>query len=339
MRCLTASRYAMAIFPFLAMAATGGCQLTNTLDNFSQSLNEINDGMSAYATKATNDGPDMASADLPEFGVGDAFVFDSGRAVYVTETSGKNVMWNGGGDYNFVTTADFTLPNLEWSYTDKEGQKRSGTTSIRDGSKSIWPLAFDKQVRIYITSENIDPETDKTDQYQQWLSCSVPATETVTVEAGTFDTYVIECARHLQQWWMQTTKWWYAPKIGYYVKRERKWKSGEYHREDLMTFGPAPAKIPSTDRKRLAALVQTTLEDRLSGKTVTSKGAITIAITPLNTVQTDKGVWCRTYRQSLSARNRTSSQIKSACRTEKGWVVEDDIARYSGSDELSEPVK
>ena len=329
MCCLTASRYAMAIFPFLAMAATAGCQVANTLDSFSQSLNELNDGMSAYATERTNDGPDMGSANLPKFGTGDAFVFDSGRAVYVTKTSGEKIFWNGGGDYSFVTTDDFTLPNLEWSYTDKEGQKRSGTASLRDGSESIWPLSFDKQVRIYTTSQNIDPETGKPDQYKQWLSCSVPATETVTVEAGTFDTYIVECARYWQQWWMQTTKWWYAPEIGYYVKRERNWKSGQDHSEELITFGPAPTKIPAADRKRLATLVQATLEDTLSGKTMTSKGNIRIAVTPLKTVQTDKGAWCRTYRQSLSARNRTSSQIKTACRTKSGWVIEDDVAGKS----------
>ncbi|MDG4718222.1 MULTISPECIES: hypothetical protein [Thalassospira] len=324
MKMPTLSRHFGALSCFLGLALLGACQ---TLDDFGAKLNELNDGMGQYAEKTENTGPDLAPATLPDFGVGDAFVFDSGRAIYVEKISGDNFVWNGGGDYRFETGADFTGPNLEWSYTDKEDRKRSGTASIKDGSQSLWPLEYDKMVRVSTKSENIDPDTGKVNSYDQWLTCKVPATERIEVPAGTFDTYVIECSRYYGQWWMQTTKWWYAPEIGFYVKRDRSWNSGSDHSESLMTYGPAPTKIPKKARDQLAQTVQTALENNNSGDAdKTRVSSLGISVTPLKTFKTDKGNWCRTYRQELSSHNRTSQQIKSACRTDKGWVVEDEVA-------------
>jgi len=324
MKMPTLSRHFGALSCVLGLSSLGACQ---TLDDFGAKLNELNDGMGEYAEKTVNTGPELAPATLPDFGIGDAFVFDSGRAIYVEKISGDNFVWNGGGDYRFETSADFTGPNLEWSYTDKEDRKRSGTTTIKEGSQSLWPLEYDKMVRVSTKSENIDPDTGKVNSYDQWLTCKVPATERIEVPAGTFDTYVIECSRYYKQWWMQTTKWWYAPEIGFYVKRDRSWNSGTDHSEELLTYGPAPTKIAKNAQEQLAKTVQTALENNNSGDAEkTHAGSIEIVVTPIKTVQTDKGIWCRTYRQELTARKRTSQQVKSACRTETGWVIEDQVA-------------
>lgn len=321
-------RHFLALSCVTGLGTLGACQtFENTMNDFSQSLNNMNDGLGEYAEKTPNTGPELGTASLPDFGIGDAFVYDSGRAIYVRDIEGDRIEWNGGGDYVFETTADFTGPNLDWSYTDKDDQKRTGTATIKERSESIWPLEVDKMVRLSTRSESTAPDTGETNTYEQWLTCKVPATETVTVPAGTFDSFVVECSRYYKQWWMQTTTWWYAPEVGFYVKRERKWNSGQDQSEELTTFGPAPAKIPERDRQSLSKTVQAALENNNSGETQTaSLATLEIAVTPLKTVQTEQGVWCRTYRQELTARNRTSQQIKSACRTDDGWVLEDDVA-------------
>lgn len=325
----TTPRQFLALSCVLSLGLVGGCQ---TLDDFGNSLNQLNDGLGKYAEKPENTGPALAPASLPEFGIGDAFVYDSGRAIFVEDIKSNQLVWNGGGDYLFETTADFTGPNLEWSYTDSEDRKRAGSTTIKDGSESIWPLKVGKLVRVSTKSENIDPYTLKINEYDQWLTCKVPATETIEVPAGKFDTYIIECARYYKQWWMQTTTWWYAPKIGFYVKRDRSWNSGSEHSEKLLTYGPAPAKITTAAQKQLSQTVQTALEKNNSGDTSrSSQSSLRFAVTPLKTVQTDKGVWCRTYRQQLTAHSRTSEQIKSACRTDDGWVIEDDVSDETAS--------
>jgi hypothetical protein len=313
----------LALSCVLSLSLLGACQ---TLESFEDSLNSLNDGLGEYAEKTENTGPALPPASLPEFGIGDAFVYDGGRAIYVADIKGDRIVWNGGGDYLFEMTRDFTGPILDWSYTDEEDQKRSGSTTLKAGSENIWPLEYGDHVRISTRSSNTDPVTGEVNEYDQWLTCTVPATETVEVPAGTFDTYVIECSRYYKQWWMQTTKWWYAPEIGFYVKRDRSWNSGEDHSEELVTYGPAPAKIAKSAQDLLTKTVQQSLETNNSGDAKTASiGALDIAVTPLKTVQTDKGIWCRTYRQELTARNRTSSQIKSACRTDDGWVLEDDV--------------
>jgi len=314
----------LALSCVLSLSLLGACQ---TLESFEDSLNSLNDGLGEYAEKTENTGPPLPPASLPEFGIGDAFVYDGGRAIYVEDTKSDRIVWNGGGDYLFETTGDFTGPILEWSYTDKEDRERSGSAYVKEGSGNIWPLEFDKQVRMSTRSANVDPDTGDVNEYDQWLICKVPATANIEVPAGTFDTFVIECSRYYQQSWMQTTKWWYAPEIGFYVKRDRSWNSGEDHSEELVTYGPAPAKIAKSTQDLLAKTVQQSLETNNSGDAKTASiGALDIAVTPLKTVQTDKGVWCRTYRQELTARNRTSQQVKSACRTDGGWVLEDDVS-------------
>ncbi|NIY76851.1 hypothetical protein HED22_14450 [Thalassospira sp. HF15] len=317
-------RHFGALICVLGLFSLPACQ---TLDQIGTSLNELNDGLGQYADRPENNGPTLPPAPLPEFGKGDAFVFDGGRAIYVEEIKDDRIVWNGGGDYLFEMTSDFTGPILEWSYTDQEDRKRSGSAFVKDGSGTVWPLKYGTHVRISTSSANVDPDTGDVNEFDQWLTCQVPETATLTVPAGTFDTYVIECSRYYKQWWMQTTKWWYAPEIGFYVKRDRSWNSGQDHSEELLTFGPAPAKIPQAQQDLLAATVQTALENNTSGDAETARlGSLDIAVTPLQTVQTDKGVWCRTYRQELTARNRTSQQVKSACRTDDGWVLEDDVS-------------
>lgn len=314
----------LALSCVLSLSLLGACQ---ALENFEDSLSSLNDGLGEYAEKTESKGPDLPPASLPEFGIGDAFVYDSGRTIYVANVTDDRIVWNGGGDYIFEMTRDFTGPILDWSYTDEEDQKRSGTGLVKAGSEDIWPLEYGKHVRVSTRSANIDPVTGDVNEYDQWLTCTVPETATVTVAAGTFDTYVIKCSRYYRQWWMQTTKWWYAPEIGFYVKRDRSWNSGQDHSEELLTFGPAPAKIPQAQQDILASTVQTALENNTSGDAETARlGSLEIAVTPLQTVQTDKGVWCRTYRQELTARDRTSQQVKSACRTNDGWILEDDVS-------------
>jgi hypothetical protein len=313
----------LALSGILSLSLLGACQ---TLEKFEDSLNSLNDGLSAYAEKTENTGPDLPPASLPEFGVGDAFVYDSGRAIYVADVKDDRIVWNGGGDYLFEMTRDFTGPILDWSYTDQENRKRSGSTVLKPGSEDIWPLEYGDHVRLSTRSENVDPVTGDVNSYDQWLTCKVPETATVAVPAGTFDTYVIECSRYYNQWWMQTTKGWYAPDIGFYVRRDRTWNSGEDSSEQLVTYGPAPAKIAKSAQDLLAETVQESLENNNSGDAKTASiGALDIAVTPLKTVQTDKGIWCRTYRQELTARNRTSQQIKSACRVNDRWVIEDEV--------------
>lgn len=311
----------------------GGCQVTQTLDSFGDQLNQINDGLADYGSQQNNPGPKLEPASLPRFGSGDAFVFDSGRGVFVEKSINDDVTWNGGGsDYVYTGTSNFTLPNASWHYKDKDGLRHSGTAVIEGDANGLWPLRVGKQSRLSIHSETASLTGDAPHKYDQWLKCHVPRTETVKTPAGTFDTYVIECSRFINQWWIQTTKWWYAPKIGFYVKRDRSWRGGKRQSEKLEVFGPAPHELPKATRTRLNKTVQAALENNLSGKAKVSRGKdgtdseTIITITPTRTVRTDQGKWCRTYRQKLSVRDRSSVQIQTACRTENGWVTESTVA-------------
>lgn len=59
----------------------------------------------------------------------------------------------------------------------------------------------------------------------QWTNsdfAEVLSVETVTVPAGTFETFVIRTNMQNERWWGQSTCW-YSPEVGYCVKR--KWRS------------------------------------------------------------------------------------------------------------------
>jgi hypothetical protein len=92
-------------------------------------------------------------------------------------------------------------------------QEPDNTSSYsRSEVESLWPLQVGRRA-------STDMITQQGGHNLRW---DVPRTETVTVPAGTFPTYVIEKReRSSDDSYLATERWWYAPQLGFPVKYEQ----------------------------------------------------------------------------------------------------------------------
>lgn len=78
------------------------------------------------------------------------------------------------------------------------------------------------------------------------------------------------------------------------------------------------SKIAADDWNRLKKARQTALENSVSGKSVSWAGSasgLRGSVTPLKTWKTDRGVYCRTYREKVrNAKGQVQSRTGKACR-------------------------
>jgi hypothetical protein len=301
---------AVAAVAFLAACQTA----TEGFENLKAALESVN---LAYVETRTG-GPDLPLAPLPEYGVGDAFTFDNNRVHAVAAVDGATVTWDAGPDFGYVTVSDFTLPRRSWSWTRGDGKTVSGTTSPDAPPASLWPLKVGNRTAFPSNDTYRDGDGSES-SYLQWWKCWVAGTETVSVPAGTFDTFEIICDRQYDGYWAQRSRWFYAPAVGHYVRRILDFPGADSQTMDLVAYGPRPLSLPAAAAGLRAETVQRALETSRSGRTVTARGGgYVVAVTPLRTVRTPAGVYCRDYRQEISARGRTSRQQGSACRDEAG---------------------
>lgn len=145
----------------------------------------------------------------PTFKIGDAFSFNNPDMTWsVMELADDNVHWqNDSGDVQ-TTSTNPLLPAINWK-SDKRGEGRRIISAMQG---SFFPLEIGNQV-LFKTTVN----TDKPPYAWEFdWTCDFISQQKTTVPAGTFDTYQIDCYRQKPERW----SFFYAPKVGYYVKME-----------------------------------------------------------------------------------------------------------------------
>jgi hypothetical protein len=102
---------------------------------------------------------------------------------------------------------------------EQEGGDKSYSRSAVEG---LWPLQVGKD-------ETINYSTSGGGTAIRWR---IPRVETVTVPAGTFETYVIERAENSHTYDYQATETsWYSPRVGYFVKFKQDLVTGTKFKE------------------------------------------------------------------------------------------------------------
>ena len=146
--------------------------------------------------------------------------------------AGKRMIWKdsrtGGLSETVVKAPEDFL--VKWTV---DGNLRQGyarfapgnvPNSVKPDIEAIWPLTTGKSVS-YIRSH----------RHTQWIDkITVLTTETVTVAAGTFDTYLVQWESRAKDgsWSGQATTWW-APKLGWAVKFGYSDSNGKIWRSEI----------------------------------------------------------------------------------------------------------
>lgn len=170
---------------------------------------------------STVGGPQQASpepAGLPDYRVGQSFTFSDRRTRRVAAVEGRAVRWSGASNGSYLAAPNFIVPILR-----REGSSQVVSHRAFGRPDDLWPLQVGKSVRFRV-ARTIAPKTGgKPKETSYAWACRVSGRNKVAVPAGTFDTYRIECTRTSgsRQTADRRVTWYYAPKIGHYVRRDK----------------------------------------------------------------------------------------------------------------------
>ncbi len=254
---------------------------------------------------------------LPTYAVGDRFTYDNGRTEHVVSVDGDWVAWRRGNGYRWTGHRDFVTPNRKW-----ESRTRSGnleTLTMRPGE--IWPLQAGRGVWFTYATRSVAKDGVDDKLYVYHWRCSVRATETVTVPAGTFDTTPISCLRHSNvtgKYFGERT-WYYAPRVGHYVLYTDTSTSRATRTRALTSFRLKLPKLTALQRTFYNNELQSVLQTVPSGSAHRgSKNGFAVTITPIRTYKIASGRFCREYRRIIGLDGRDYRANGTLCKAADG---------------------
>lgn len=151
---------------------------------------------------------------LPNYQTGDAFVFSDGRVEQVRRVDGDTVLWSGLGKSRYLRSRNPIAPVLAWTVAGVEGKR-----TISGAADDLWPLAPGKSVRFRSVTEIRKGKTTR--RSAAFWKCAVGSPGTVTVPAGAFEAWPIQCDRYSSSSMRlaERVSWDWSAELGHYVRR------------------------------------------------------------------------------------------------------------------------
>ncbi len=272
-----------------------------------------------FSPRTAAPAPALSQASLPTYTAGDTFSYNDGRTERVVAVKDGGVSWATNGSLIFTTRANPILPRVTW----ENFARKSKLDDITGPPDALWPLKVGNRATFSYANTVIDKKSGESKSYGQVWRCKVPGTARVTVPAGTFDTFRIECVRNnlWNGWFYGRRIWNYAPTLGHYVLRRDIYSYRGAREIALMGAEPSLEKLAAVDRERMDRAVQNALETLASGTTLTwrgSDGANSGTVTPVRTFKTSTGVYCRAYRRTMALAESAGATLATACRRPDG---------------------
>ena len=269
---------------------------------------------------------------LPLYRSGTTFVYGDGSWETVLRATADRVEWKNHKGERYSGSPDFTRRPSVWQ--NRRLQVRRTYESRPDlflkPPTSLWPLR-DGGKAGFLEKGFWTEEDGGTRDYSASWACEVLGRTNLSVPAGTFDTWKIECRRYsiasdLKSTLRQANTWYYSPEIGHYVVKESHYMSGKpLRRWELVAVTPpyelmSPAVRQRVDRSFQAALEKNGrgesagwqyVQDQFSGTTK-----------PTDTFRLANGTYCRRYAQTINQFKNQHTYYGLACRNQQGvWYV------------------
>lgn len=194
--------------------------------------------LSACANLPDLAGPDyvdLPPAALPAYAPGDTFVYQDTtgkqRMRQVASVRGEAVDWVTEEDYRFSTSQNFLLPPLAW-----DGPSSAGRIQNRVDPDTLWPMEPSKTATVAAKYQRLDKKAGESSTYNEVWSCKTNRPRTVVVPAGAFDAFKVICRRVENGKTTRTHIWYYAPEVGHFVKRIKKYGSRPDQVVELVSF-------------------------------------------------------------------------------------------------------
>jgi hypothetical protein len=273
-------------------------------------------------------------APVPDYGLGDSYRFSDGATESVISIDRETVRWRGSGG-TYVTSHDVLLPRLAWADTSAQGERRLGATP-----PLLFPLKPDKSV-VFGAIRTVRPLTGNAPVTvrENWR-CDVAGTARVETPAGAFDTWRVDCSMAEQPGAPGSSvvqrSFYYAPEIGFYVRRDDRVGDGPVQQVELIDYTSAEPALPDSALRLRVARIQQVLERDLSGDGMSWNDPATGDdgdVLPVRTVRSRQYGWCRDFAEHIRAAGRLYNLQGTGCRSPSGiWdIVELGPARNGSS--------
>ena len=271
---------------------------------------------------------------LPSYTKGTTFVYSNGTWETVLDTAPDSVTWQNYRRDISSGSPDFTRRRARWETDTRWGTRQFGPRDdlIFKSETSLWPLRDGNVANFTETGVWIDKKQAIENSYRTDWSCSAGGTEHISVMAGEFDTWKVECKRYYvygsksQSQIREIDTWYYAPEVGHYVLMTVKYHDQNNSRRlELLAVLPPLDDLPPAARSAINRSFQQALEFKKSGESSQWSGPITgisVETTPAGTFRTSDGSFCRRYVQKLSLPAGQQTYYGMAVRSAEGvWSV------------------
>lgn len=269
------------------------------------------------------DNPKLDGSVFPVYAPGDTFVYSDGQVDTVVEIDGDNIRWTTNRGVTFISHRNFILPAASW-----QSAMRSEETTVDVASDILWPLHVGESASF--TATTVDSFAGRSDGHsgtkQSWR-CTVDGTDTITVAAGTFESYRIACRIAAESPKLPKERvWYFAPTIGHYVRRDDTYDTSKLaQRVELVAIRLGGEGWPPAARAGLGWALQHTLESESKGKSIKweSSGVESkVTIRPTAARRVDESSYCRTFEQTIVRENNRRVYPGVACRESSGqWLI------------------
>ena len=215
----------------------------------------IDDGRAAKVRKNTVQA-ELPPGELVDHAVGDKAVWmykkQGGKklTVVVTGVKGGIVSWQRTDGCSYDISRVIWRPPTKW----KNCYGGTGTAKVaRKGKSRLYPLKVGNTEKFSVQGKY--KRDGKGGKFSTTRVCKVKSTANVTVPAGRFDTYRIDCS---DEWTLY--RWYYSPELRLPVlfrQAPRKGKTGRHAYQELVSFEPAKASggTAQGERKTSSAAV------------------------------------------------------------------------------------
>ena len=216
-----------------AALALGACQTVK--EDFSEDFSRLSDKISAIPERMSQGLPALggekkpdypmgkwANAPMPTYKRGETFTYANGRVERVVAVNGSEVTFERENGRRFTRDRNFVVPRLAW-----ETRSRTGEHRVWGNQDRLWPLEVGNNARLRAERRMTQKDSGEVDTSMRKFECNVDGSEKVSVKAGTFATYRIRCVRYNARASriVSTETWYYAPRIGHYVRRDTQYAS------------------------------------------------------------------------------------------------------------------
>ncbi len=259
-------------------------------------------------------GPAIPLVQLPEYSVGESFIYDDGRTETVIETTNQTVTWR--DDRGIIRTKyrNFLLPDISW----QNNARRSRSSTTADPGL-LWPLAVGNDARFDYKQTVEDNDGSSRKDYSQSWQCQVEGTETIDAPIGTFQAFKIPCYRYTfgTSNFRQRRTFYYAPEIKSYIVRKDTYVNRPSRQRMLVSAEFNSTVLAQGEQQSLSKIAVDALNGNADGVAAnwqSSDGKVTAIILPLRTYQGATGNTCREYSSTYTIKGRKLVNFRNLCK-------------------------